>query len=357
MAKTIATTRILPSALRHFKNSYKEVIKDVSNRATVILIRNSVDDVVPITLRNSVVGEIGTLIERVFVGADGRNAFAEDGYTPLSAYAALLNESIVEVTLRTVMAHRDWLKRQLPEDVFGYLESAIRVDPVSEATVFKPRPFAGYDAAHTWVDPSGYTLSDRIWRTGTFTRQQIDAMVSEGIREGTGALELARQLERFLQPDQIMSRTKKPYGTDASYSAIRLARTELAHAFNEAALIAAQLNPFVEKMDIARSARGDPKCAICARHATIDISGNRVKEPIPLDEIKVPPFHPNDMCNVRAYVDTDTKDIVAQLRSYMGMPNVQPHINPTRGVGFVRQLLNRALDGVIHVVARRLGIL
>lgn len=357
MAKTIAMARILPGAVLHFKNSYKEVIKEVASRATVILLRNAVDDVIPLTSKNSVVGDIGSLVERIFVGVDGRNAFAEDGYTPLSPYAALLNEGIVEVTLRATMAHHDWLKRHLPEDVFNYLASTTRIDAVSEANVFRPRPFAEYEPAHTWVDPNGYTLSDRIWRTSTFTRQQIDAMLTEGIREGTGALELARQLERFLQPDQVMSRTKKPYGTDASYSAMRLARTELAHAFNEAALIAARLNPFVEKLDIARSARGDPKCAICAGHATIDISGNRVKEPIPLDEIKVPPFHPNDMCNVRAYVDTDTKAIVAQLRAYMGKSNEQPHINPTRGVGFVRQLLNRALDGVIHVVARRLGIL
>ncbi len=111
--------------------------------------------------------------------------------------------------------------------------------------VFAPNPLAEYDPPHLWVDPNGYRLSDRVWRTAGETRRKVDAMVDEGIRQGRGALALSRDLEEYLHPGRQIVRTKAPYGTDASYDAMRLARTEITRAASKAHEAAALDNPFV----------------------------------------------------------------------------------------------------------------
>lgn len=83
--------------------------------------------------------------------------------------------------------------------------------------------------------------------------------------EGMGALELSRKLERFLLPNRANLRTNRPYGTSAAFDAMRLARTEIARAANQAAFLSSYLNLYVDKIDVARSGNGDKTCAVSVR--------------------------------------------------------------------------------------------
>ncbi|PJF23673.1 MAG: hypothetical protein CUN53_21700, partial [Phototrophicales bacterium] len=93
------------------------------------------------------------------------------------------------------------MRRKAPQRVYEWLRTTRtrQAEVVSEASsavpdelreiaeklrIFSPNALAQYEPAHTWVDPKGYRLSDRIWRTGEITRQRIDALIAEGIREG-----------------------------------------------------------------------------------------------------------------------------------------------------------------------------
>jgi hypothetical protein len=181
--------------------------------------------------------------------------------------------------------------------------------------VFRPNPLARYDPPHLWVDSNGYTLSERIWNTAGDTRRRLDAMLEDGIRRGRGVLNLetggatglARDLEQFLIPGRSLKRTRAPYGIDASFDAMRLARTEITRAHGQAAQMAAAMNPFVEQMQWSLSG-SHPKPDICDDNASGGPNGDGV---YPLDQVPPYPAHPNCLCNLRPVViPADRRDAI-----------------------------------------------
>jgi hypothetical protein len=216
--------------------------------------------------------DIGERIVRMFLGRNREGELAAyqvlpDGTVmPLSSYMrvlwgnitgamrveiereAALMDRLLPDDIRAGLALRAGIARE-QEDILDSLADYWRVwrtDP--DRQVFAPNPLADYDPPHLWVDPNGYRLSDRIWRTTSETRRKVDGFLEDGIARGRGALKLSKDLERFLHPGRQLKRTKTPYGTDASYDAMRLARTEITRAASQAHELAAQANPFVEKL-------------------------------------------------------------------------------------------------------------
>lgn len=100
----------------------------------------------------------------------------------------------------------------------------------------------------TWQDERGYQLSDRIWSVSEGTASQIDLLLESGIAEGRSSTALANDLVQFLLPNRQYVRTNTPYGTDGSYFASRLARSEITLASSMSTKLAAMLNPFVTRM-------------------------------------------------------------------------------------------------------------
>ena len=233
--------------------------------------------------QNRVLREVGQLVEGLFV-AEGRFAFADDGVTARTPFAQLLNEFYVRVVMEAIYGARDWMARKVPDDVFQFLSRAQAIDlgeadnphlrrdgeddeafrkRLDDLRVFRPNPLAELDPnrqwvpMHRWQDSNGYRLSDRIWRASNHTRSKVDALISEAFREGWGAERLAATLEQFLLPNRANLRTNKPYGRNASFDAMRIARTEIARAANHASFISAYTNPYVNQIDVARSPNGD----------------------------------------------------------------------------------------------------
>lgn len=324
--------------------------------------------------RAVLVDAVGDAVLALFVGADGKNAFAPDGVTALAAYPRVLNRWIVKLSYEAVKPHSDYLQRVMPDDLKARIQNAQRhvreaenpyllqpgesreahIARLKALRLFDPNPLAEYDPAHTWVDPNGYTLSRRIWRVGFDTRSRMERLLTDLIAQGKSATEIARQLEQFLIPGRSRFRTKRPYGSDASFDAMRLARTEIARAANAAALAAARMNPYVDTVDWARSANGDPTCPVCAAHETIGISQTRVRDPYPKYDAPTPPGHPHCMCRIQSNVSLTPDEITAQLRDMLDGARQEyllPYLTPLEIEAFLRQLLG---DILVNLLAQTL---
>jgi hypothetical protein len=186
---------------------------------------------------------------------------------------------------------------------------------IRQNALFRPNPLAQYERLHTWVDPNGYQLSERIWRTAGATRRQLDAFLEDAIRSGRGVLSLetqgatgiARDLEIFLQPGRSLRRTNKPYGIDASYDAMRLARTEVTRAHARAFEQAGLLNPFVAGFRV-RLSGSHPKPDICDEAAA---AGVFPKNAIPPEY--QPPLHPHCLCTMQNVMVNNPAAVIDSL--------------------------------------------
>lgn len=253
--------KVLGGAQAQVRDDVKRIFLDASGRIGTVLVRNAgPDGVIPRRRRQDVQREAGEIVSRLFVGRDGRSAFASDGVTALAPYPLALNLALANVQAGAVRIQGEWMQRHVPAEVLAWLKRGQPRQPiVAEQTrteqlrelyrdLFVDTGNLGYDPAHMFVSEDGYSLSDRIWQAGTRTRAKIDQFIADGIRNGDGALLLAKRLEQFLTPGRAEVRTNKPYGTDASYDAMRLARTEITAAFGRATMAAGRANPYVTGM-------------------------------------------------------------------------------------------------------------
>lgn len=319
----IPVARILASAQVGYKTDMIRELKIIAAQIGAMVIQSSGSDgTITKSAQRQLVANAGAILTRFFVGTNGRYAYADDDVTPQSTYATILNKWYITVTVRQIQAHTAWLKSTMPDDLFRWLQTAtprptretwdVSIDDLHLVHV---NALAQYDPMHTWVDPNGYRLSDRIWNTSNKARAQLDALMTDLMRQGTSAAEIAKLTERFLVPGRVAIRTKKPYGSDASYDAMRLGRTELAAASNRAALLAGRMNPYVDTMDIARSMNGDPTCDDCESHASVGRDGLRKRQPYPLYSVPYLPRHPHCMCAYRPVV-RPVKEVTDQLRQW-----------------------------------------
>ena len=334
---------------------------------------------------------IDRIVSRIFVGEDGRHAYGADGVTALAPFPHLLNELYVQVVVEAVVAQRDWMRRNVPADVFRWLATTnsrtnltsppaplsigegehtpdhtaiweqLTDDEIAALRIFHPNPLMELDPSrqwvpmHKWNDPNGYQLSDRVWRTGNETRREIDRIIAQGFREGTGAVALSQALEAFLIPGQEGVRTMRPYGVfgmqpgGASAWALRLARTEIARAANHAAYTSAYLNPYVNQVDVARSSNGYRKIHNCTDLATIGFGGERLREPYSIHSAMLPPWHPNCMCSVRPVVADNPDEVTRRLRAMIAREReaLPPAVTPAQAGALTQMLLHQALNTII----------
>lgn len=136
-----------------------------------------------------------------------------------------------------------------------------------------------------------WSLSSSIWGNSLKTQEDINKIVSRGIIEGKSTYEIAKQIEKYVNPDvahPVM------YGTNGQidYNAQRLARTMTQHAYQEAFVEATKDNPFIEAYQWITSGMSNV-CALCIEREEADEyglgAGIYPKDALPLD-------HPNGNC-------------------------------------------------------------
>lgn len=183
-----------------------------------------------------------------------------------------------------------------------------------------------------WTTKTGYRLSDRLWNQHQETRDAIDRRLRRSIREGTSAVDLARDLERHLNPEwrplrdeagALVDRTqgpgvltRAPYertgpnftggvqraryittladGGFGSFPARRLARTEITRIHGAATIETAKVTPGLLGVRWRLSA-SHPARDRCDSHAS-ESSAGLPSGVYAVDEVPGYPDHPFCLC-------------------------------------------------------------
>lgn len=162
-------------------------------------------------------------------------------------------------------------------------------------------------------------LSERIWDYQRKYDWDIQTIINRGIVQQKPAYDLAKDLELYLRPD-----AKKPWNwgvvypgvnRQVDYSAQRLARTAVTHAYQLSLQRATRDNPFVEgyRWHSSNSARVCPLCR--ERDGQVF-----EKDSLPLD-------HPNGMCVVTAEIPKSYEEIGRELGDWAAGKSDNPELD------------------------------
>jgi len=204
-----------------------------------------------------------------------------------------------------------------------------------EDGVFRPQLNTLLNVAGEYLYGDSLNLSQRIWRVDREAREGINALILNGISNGTSAWDLAAQLEGYLGANadcprwtstRLYGRTKTQIatgdttgllsgkdcdGSGVSYNALRLARTEIqkAHALATDRILASQ--PWVEQERVHLSA-AHPEQDICDE---VTGGGEKGEGIYDVGTIELP-LHPNCLCYKTAVL-MDEGEFTERLRGWM----------------------------------------
>lgn len=152
-------------------------------------------------------------------------------------------------------------------------------------------------------------LSERIWQYTKKFDKDIDYIISEGIANKKSTYEIAKDLEKYVNPNEAKDwEWNKVYPNSSKkvdYNAQRLARTAVNHAFQQAQKRSCEKNPYVEGIKWLTS-NSHRTCELCnSRNGTV----YKVNE-VPLD-------HPNGLCTTVPQIPMSLEEIGTELRTWI----------------------------------------
>lgn len=151
----------------------------------------------------------------------------------------------------------------------------------------------------------GWTLSKAIWGESRKHAHDIDTIVASGIAANKSAYDIAKDLEKYVNPsarkEWDWSKVYPGTSKKVDYNAQRLARTMVSHAYQQSLLASTKYNPFVKGYRW-RSAHSDRTCELCNSRDGQLYSAHD----LPLD-------HPNGMCTFIAELTGDLESIADRL--------------------------------------------
>lgn len=153
-----------------------------------------------------------------------------------------------------------------------------------------------------------WSLSSAIWYDVQNQQKDIQTIIARGIAENKSAFDIAKDLERYVDPSAAKpwdwSTVYPGVRRQIDYSAQRLARTMVSHAYQQSFVRTTQKNPFVTKYKWEAS-NSDRMCDLCR-----DRNGNYYsKDDLPLD-------HPNGMCTFTAVIEDNMDQIADRLADW-----------------------------------------
>ena len=153
-----------------------------------------------------------------------------------------------------------------------------------------------------------WSLSRALWKNTKRTQRDVQNVVAQGIAQNKSAYDITKDLEKYVDPlakkDWNWSKVYPGTNKKVDYSAQRLARTMVSHAYQQAFVQTTQKNPFVTKYRWVSSG-GTRTCEICAERDGVEYS----KTDLPLD-------HPNGMCTFIAVIEDSMIDIANRVADW-----------------------------------------
>lgn len=180
-----------------------------------------------------------------------------------------------------------------------------------------------------------WSLSGAIWSTNQKQLNDINSVVAKGIAGNKSAYEIAKDLERYVNPsarkDWNWSKVYPNTNKKIDYNAQRLARTMVSHAYQESFVECTKDNPFIESYRWLASG-GDRMCPVCEERDGQIYS----KDDLPMD-------HPNGMCTFEVVIEKSYEEIGRELADWVngeGDPELNAQIdNYADSLGFnVKQM-------------------
>lgn len=151
----------------------------------------------------------------------------------------------------------------------------------------------------------GWTLSKAIWGESQKHAHDIDKIVAAGVAANKSAYEIAKDLEKYVNPSAKKgwdwSKVYPGTSKKVDYNAQRLARTMVSHAYQQSLLASTKFNPFVKGYRW-RSAHTHRTCEICNERDGQLYSA----DDLPLD-------HPNGMCTFIAELTGNMNSVADRL--------------------------------------------
>lgn len=156
-------------------------------------------------------------------------------------------------------------------------------------------------------------LSDAIWSNAKKLQGDISKVVAEGVAQGKSAYDVAKDLERYVNPSARKNwKWSKVYpntNKKVDYNAQRLSRTLISHAYQQTFVTTTQKNPFVKDyIWISAGIHG----------RTCDICNARDGQHFAKDEL--PEDHPNGMCTYEAYIPKSDEQIIDEIAKWYKEP-------------------------------------
>jgi SPP1 gp7 family putative phage head morphogenesis protein len=154
-----------------------------------------------------------------------------------------------------------------------------------------------------------WSLSGAIWSNVSKTQKDITKVVAQGVAANKSAYAIAKDLESYVNPsakkEWDWSKVYPGTSKKVEYNSQRLARTMVAHAYQQSLERVCKKNPFVDGY-IWQSGGGSRTCPICA-----DRNGKKyAKGELPLD-------HPNGRCTFIADLTGSMDDIANRLADWV----------------------------------------
>lgn len=153
-----------------------------------------------------------------------------------------------------------------------------------------------------------WSLSGAIWADVQTQQRDIQTIIARGIAENKSAFDIAKDLEKYVDPSAAKpwdwSKVYPGVRRQIDYSAQRLARTMVSHAYQQAFVRTTQKNPFVTKYKWEAS-NSDRVCELCQERDGKLFS----KDDLPLD-------HPNGMCTYTAVIEDSMDQIADRLADW-----------------------------------------
>ncbi|HEY8354549.1 MAG TPA: hypothetical protein VIK69_05980 [Methylophilaceae bacterium] len=170
--------------------------------------------------------------------------------------------------------------------------------------------------------PDGLRLSDRVWRISRRYREAVQKLVEDGVARGIDPRKLARQVQQYLRPGVFTHKeeTRRRLGVprDVSVEAMRLAVSEMQHAFHEATIMTKRVVPGYKGI-YWRLSSSHPVVDICDRYAAHNGDGFW-----PAGE---EPSKPHPWCRCYAVPVFEAMDsIISRMNRWVEDPSSEPKI-------------------------------